>query len=64
MWSKTILVVVAGLVILAILFILVIYTWYQKGIPVIDTVIKYLKDAIGGSSWLTGNMTDWPRWAR
>ena len=64
METKTLVVIVAGLVILALLFVLVIYNYYGKGIPVIDLVIEYLKKAIEGSSWLTGNMTEWPEWAK
>jgi hypothetical protein len=62
METKTLVVIIAGLFIL-VLIILIIFSWYGKGIPVIDIVVDYLKKALEGSSWLTGNTTDWPSWA-
>lgn len=63
METKTLLAIIAGLVILAILFVLVIYNWYQKGIPVFDIVAEYVRKGLEGSTWLTGNATEWPKWA-
>ena len=62
--SKTLVVVIAGLVILALLFILVIANWYGKGIPVFQIVYEYLRKSIGNIPFITGNMTEWPEWAR
>ncbi len=62
METKTLVVIISGLVIL-VLAILIIYAWYEKGIPVVDIVIDYLDRLFKRSSWLTGNTTEWPHWA-
>jgi hypothetical protein len=62
--SKTLIVVIAGLVILGLLLVIVIANWYGKGIPVFQMAYEYLSNAARNIPFLTGNMTDWPTWAR
>jgi hypothetical protein len=62
--SKTLVVVISGLVILAFFLIIVIAKSYGVGIPVFQTVYDYLSNALKNIPFLTGNMTEWPAWAR
>ena len=62
METKTAVIIILGLVILALLLITINY-WYQKGIPVIGIVIDFVMESWYKSTWLTGDPGEWPKWA-
>jgi hypothetical protein len=64
METKTITVVIAGLAILALLFAIVISYSYSQGIPVFQIILERLSKVASLIPFVTGNMTDWPEWAK